>query len=78
MEITCFNQDTLLNSSSKPLTDLLEQDYLDVYPSQLLSIKNLARFDCWEDRPAGEWLILCKENTEKTYDGLSTVFENNG
>ena len=78
LEITCFNQDSLLNSTAKHQTDLLEQDYLDVYPMPLLSIKNLARFDCWEDKPPVEWLKNCRENTEKSYDGLSRVFESNG
>lgn len=42
----------------------------------MLSIKNLARYDCWEDKDWQEWLRLCKENT-KDYDGVSPVFENN-
>ena len=58
-------------------SDLLEQDY-EVYTTPLLGIKNLTRYDCWEDKAPEEWLDICKNNKEKDYDGLSTVFENNG
>lgn len=63
------------------MTDLLEQDYLNVYPPPLLNIiknlKNLARYDCWEDKTPEEWLELCRNNTEKSYDGSSKIYHEN-
>jgi len=56
---------------------LLEEDYTRCYDQgALFSIKNLARYDCWEDKDWKEWLQLCRENT-KDYDGISPMFENN-
>lgn len=56
---------------------ILEDDYAKCYQNQVLfSIKNLARYDCWEDKTYQELLDICKDNT-KDYDGVSPVFENN-
>jgi hypothetical protein len=75
LENTCFSQNTSVTSNSQEIA-LLEEDYVRSYDQQLFSIKNLARYDCWEDKDWQECLRLCRENT-KDYDGISTVFENN-
>jgi hypothetical protein len=56
---------------------ILEEDYAKCYQHQtLFSIKNLARYDCWEDKTYTELLDICKDNT-KDFDGVSPVFEGN-
>ena len=42
----------------------------------MLSTKNLARYDCWEDKPPEEWLQICLEDPDRIFDGVSSLFEN--
>jgi dynein heavy chain len=75
IHISCFKEDSV---SPVPTDDnqLLESDYARCYDVTLISIKNLARYDCWEDTDPEEWIRLCNENT-KEYDGISPLYENN-
>lgn len=75
LEITCFSENASLTNNNQDIS-ILEEDYARSYSQQLLSIKNLARYDCWEDKDWKEWLRICKENI-KEFDGISPVFENN-
>lgn len=53
----------------------LESDYDKCYSSiKLINIKNLERYDCWEDKPPKKWFAICLNNEEE-YDGTSPVYD---
>ena len=70
VEITCFGQFTEDTSN----IDYIEDDYSNCYNVPLLTIKNLGRYDCWEDLPPEKWLEMCQNNTEE-YDGTSPMYD---
>ena len=75
-EITCFSEDSSLTINTTNIAEL-EEDYSKCYTNQnLLGIKNLARYDCFQDNNWSVWLDICKTNN-KDFDGLSPVFQNN-
>jgi hypothetical protein len=75
LQISCFSENSSLQTNLEE-TEQLENDYLNCYDKPLLSIKNLGRYDCWEDKDWNEWVEICKQNT-KEYDGISPMYENN-
>ena len=76
-QITAFTDNTEIQTSFEE-TIILEEDYLNSYDKLLLGIKNLARYDCWEDKSPFEWVELCKRNGEDEYDGISPIYGENG
>ena len=70
LEITCFDQ----FSEDTSNIDYLEEDYSNCYNVPLLTIKNLGRYDCWEDMPPERWLEMCQKNQEE-YDGTSPMYD---
>lgn len=70
LEITCFDQ----FSEDTSNIDYLEEDYANCYNVPLLTIKNLGRYDCWEDLPPEKWLEMCQKNQEE-YDGTSPMYD---
>jgi hypothetical protein len=72
--ISCFEQ---FNEDTTNI-DYLEQDYSNCYITPLLSIKNLGRYDCWEDLPPEVWMEKCMKNHEDVdseYDGTSPMYD---
>lgn len=74
-EITCFTENSQLATDIE-LTEL-DKDYLRCYDKPLISIKNLGRYDCWEDKDPKEWLEICRNNVNGLFDGKSPMYENN-
>lgn len=67
LSISCFNENEELKHHNKD-TEYLEQDYLDVYKGiNLSSIKNLERYDCWNDFTPEEWLDICAKSKRETH-----------
>ncbi len=63
LRISCFEE--LMDNENRDMTNIcyLEADYDKCYSSiKLINIKNLGRYDCWEDRPPEEWFALCQKN----------------
>ena len=63
LKISCFEE--LMDNENRDMTNIcyLEADYDKCYSSiKLINIKNLGRYDCWEDRPPEEWFALCQKN----------------
>ena len=75
LEISCFINE-LLDNDNRDMTNIhyLESDYDNCYKGKLISIKNLGRYDCWEDLPPEEWLKKCMENDDE-YDGTSPMYD---
>lgn len=73
LQISCFKENEELRDNPFE-SDYLENDYLSVYKEiKLLSIKNLQRYDCWQDKSPQEWIDYCKlQNREN--DGRSPTY----
>ena len=74
LKISCFEE--LMDNENRDMTNIyyLENDYENCYSTKLANIKNLGRYDCWEDKPPEEWFAMCKEN-EDEYDGTSPMYD---
>ena len=74
LEISCFAQ--LMDNENRDMTDIsyIEADYEKCYTQKLISIKNLGRYDCWEDLPPEKWLEMCDKNDDE-YDGTSPMYD---
>ena len=75
LRISCFEEFT--DNENKDMTNIcyLEADYDKCYSSiKLINIKNLGRYDCWEDKPPEEWFAMCQKNEEE-YDGTSPMYD---
>ena len=75
LKISCFEE--LMDNENRDMTNIcyLEADYDKCYSSlKLINIKNLGRYDCWEDRPPEEWFAMCQKNDEE-YDGTSPMYD---
>ncbi|MCQ2815733.1 MAG: AAA family ATPase, partial [archaeon] len=70
-EISCFNQ----FSDDTTNIFLLDQDYEESYEEPPPSIKNLGRYDCWEDEPPEVLLEKCKKMSEETPHALSPMYD---
>jgi hypothetical protein len=62
-EISCLKK----FSEDKTNIELLEQDYLECYEEPLTSIKNLGRYDCWEDETPEALMERCRKITEESH-----------
>ena len=75
LRISCFEEFT--DNENRDTTNIcyLEADYDKCYSSiKLINIKNLGRYDCWEDKPPEEWFAMCQKNEEE-YDGTSPMYD---
>jgi hypothetical protein len=74
LEISCFAQ--LMDNENRDMSDIayIEADYEKCYTQKLISIKNLGRYDCWEDLPPEKWLEMCDKNDDE-YDGTSPMYD---
>ena len=75
LRISCFEEFT--DNDNRDMTNIcyLEADYDKCYSSiKLINIKNLGRYDCWEDKPPEEWFAMCQKNEEE-YDGTSPMYD---
>ncbi len=75
LRISCFEE--FMDNDNRDMTNIcyLEADYDKCYSSiKLINIKNLGRYDCWEDKPPEEWFAMCQKNEEE-YDGTSPMYD---
>ena len=75
LRISCFEE--FMDNENRDMTNIcyLEADYDKCYSSiKLINIKNLGRYDCWEDKPPEEWFAMCQKNEEE-YDGTSPMYD---
>lgn len=74
LSISCFKEKEEIKPNPSE-TRHLDEDYEAVYKKgELLSTKNLQRYDCWEDKSPQEWIEICKNSGRKSH-GLSPNYK---
>lgn len=74
LSISCFKEKEEIKPNPAE-TRHLDDDYEAVYKrGELLSSKNLQRYDCWEDKSPQEWIEICKSSGRKSH-GLSPNYK---